>query len=146
MNHKALYDNSLERRDMLVYTNVLLEIFEAGGGACNVTYAATDNVVALSSKQYNDDVCFNDITLTANGKTTQARVVDRCNTCPPGGLGLSESLSDYFANTSIGARVLGGSWFFTDDSDATTTPSVTAAPSVTKTPSVISNSSVVLSR
>ncbi|KAH8113676.1 hypothetical protein DFH11DRAFT_1510138, partial [Phellopilus nigrolimitatus] len=52
--------------------------------------------------------CFKQISITANGKTANAQIVDKCPGCPYGGLDLTEGLFEYFAPTSVG--VLTGSW------------------------------------
>jgi hypothetical protein len=75
----------------------------------------------------NSPFCGKQITITCNGKTTQATIQDQvnflchpiyqilvlslplqCPGCPPGGLDMTEGLFEFFASTSVG--VLTGDW------------------------------------
>ncbi|KAH7924558.1 hypothetical protein BV22DRAFT_1013080 [Leucogyrophana mollusca] len=82
-----------------------------GLGACGKTNAPGDFIVALNSAQFGGGGdCFKSITITVNGKTTGAQIVDECPGCPFGGLDMSQGLFDFFASESVG--VLYGSWWF----------------------------------
>ncbi|KAJ3937025.1 MAG: RlpA-like double-psi beta-barrel-protein domain-containing protein-containing protein, partial [Lentinula lateritia] len=99
-----------------------------GLGACGQTNQPGDFIVALNSAQYNGgQYCFQMITITVGGKTTQAQIMDECPGCPYGGLDFSEGLFQFFASLDEG--VLTGSWNF--DSGATST---TETPTSTYTP------------
>ncbi|KAI0303369.1 hypothetical protein B0F90DRAFT_1567958, partial [Multifurca ochricompacta] len=54
--------------------------------------------------------CFKMISLTCNGKTTTAQIVDKCPGCGAGGLDLTEGLFQFFAPLSVG--VLHCDWTF----------------------------------
>ncbi|KAI5116837.1 hypothetical protein M0805_009607 [Coniferiporia weirii] len=82
-----------------------------GTTACGATYSNSDFVVALNGAQYGSGgYCYDSITISAEGKTTTAQIVDECPGCPYGGLDLTEGLFEYFADLSVG--VLSGSWNF----------------------------------
>jgi len=90
--------------------------YDVGVGACGKTNIASDFIVALNSAQYGGGYpgpsCFKTITMTYNGKTTQATIMDECPGCPYGGLDLSRGLFTFFAPESTG--VLYGTWSFND--------------------------------
>ncbi|KZT28170.1 hypothetical protein NEOLEDRAFT_1176313 [Neolentinus lepideus HHB14362 ss-1] len=92
--------------------NARLTWYDVGLGACGQTNVASDFVVALNADDfgagYPGPHCFQNIVITAEGKTATAQIVDKCPGCPEGGLDLSEGLFSYFANPSVG--VLTGSW------------------------------------
>ncbi|ETW85481.1 Non-catalytic module family EXPN protein [Heterobasidion irregulare TC 32-1] len=93
------------------FENARFTFYEDGLGACGKTNAPGDYIVALNSAQYaGGGHCFDMITITANGKTTQAQIVDECPGCPYGGLDFSEGLFDFFASEDAG--VIYGSWEF----------------------------------
>ncbi|KAG6888491.1 hypothetical protein C0995_007917 [Termitomyces sp. Mi166 len=87
-------------------------------GACGEWNVASDFIVALNSAQYGGGYpgphCFKQITMTYNGKTTTATIMDECPGCPYGGLDLSRGLFKFFASESVG--VLSGTWYFNDGS------------------------------
>ncbi|KAI5119460.1 hypothetical protein M0805_007194 [Coniferiporia weirii] len=79
--------------------------------ACGAFYQNSDFVVALDIDLYGTGQdSFRTITITAEGKTATAQIVDECPTCPNGGLDLTEGLFSFFADLSAG--VLTGSWNF----------------------------------
>ncbi|KAH8113644.1 hypothetical protein DFH11DRAFT_313762 [Phellopilus nigrolimitatus] len=103
-----LYD--LGKRD----DNARLTYYDitTGTTACGKNYKASDYVVALDGAEFGSGYpgphCFKQISITANGKTATAQIVDKCPGCPKGGLDLTEGLFEHFAPTSVG--VLTGSW------------------------------------
>jgi hypothetical protein len=105
-----------------------------GPGACGQTYQPNDYIVALNSAQYGSGSdCFKTITISANGKSTQAIITDECPGCPYGGLDLSTGLFDFFASESVGQ--LYGTWSFgSGGSDNPTTTQTTETPTTTWTP------------
>ncbi|KJA27177.1 hypothetical protein HYPSUDRAFT_106555, partial [Hypholoma sublateritium FD-334 SS-4] len=83
--------------------------YAAGLGACGKTNSASDFIVALNSAQYDGGAhCFETITITVNGETQSAQIVDECPGCPFAGLDFSAGLFTAFAPESVG--VLTGSW------------------------------------
>jgi hypothetical protein len=100
----------------------------AGSGACGVVFNSTDLVVSLNSAQYDNGAnCFKTVSITANGVTVQARVLDevrgktaqtprmfadilQCPGCQYAGLDLSPSLFQEFAPLDLGETI--GSWYF----------------------------------
>jgi len=129
----------LEKR----FDNARFTLYQTGLGACGNTNSNTDFIVALNTQQYGSGGhCFDMITISYGGKTSQAQIVDMCPGCPYGGLDFSPSLFDFFASESEG--VIYGSWTF--GSGETTTTSTTKAqstqtPSTSYTPSTTSHSS-----
>lgn len=59
-------------------------------------------IVAVNSAQYNQGNCGRQIWITANGKTTTAKIADECPTCSYGSLDLSRGLFNVFASESTG--------------------------------------------
>lgn len=99
------------------FDNAKFTFYDVGKGACGHTNQGSEFVVAVNSAQYGKDYpgphCFKEITITYNGKSAQASVVDECPGCPCGGLDLSRGLFDYLADENQG--VIYGSWWFNDD-------------------------------
>ncbi|KAG2154879.1 RlpA-like double-psi beta-barrel-protein domain-containing protein-containing protein, partial [Suillus clintonianus] len=80
-------------------------------GACGTFNNPGDFIVALNSCEFDGGShCFQTITLTVNGMSTQAQITDECPGCPCGGLDLSQGLFEFFAPTSVGE--LSGSWIY----------------------------------
>lgn len=93
------------------FSNARFTFYAAGLGACGKTNSDNDFIVALNQAQYGSGSdCFKEITITANGKTHGATIVDECPGCPYGGLDMSKALFDFFAAESLG--VITGSWDF----------------------------------
>ena len=107
--------NSVSGR-VTVNSNARLTWYEVGLGACGKVNVATDFIVAMNIPQFGPGYpgpnCGKTITITANGKTTKAKVMDKCPICPQGGLDLSRGLFNYFASLDVG--VLSGTWSFDD--------------------------------
>jgi len=96
---------SLEKR----FSNARFSFYQTGLGACGKYNNPGDFIVALNSAQYDaDSHCFDTITISYNGKSTQATIVDRCPGCPFGGLDLSEGLFSFLSNPSVG--IIYGEW------------------------------------
>ncbi|EIM90924.1 uncharacterized protein STEHIDRAFT_49221 [Stereum hirsutum FP-91666 SS1] len=65
----------------------------------------------LLEQQYGSGgYCGDSITISYQGKSTSATIVDECPGCPYGGLDLSPSLFSYFADESVG--VIYADWSF----------------------------------
>lgn len=77
--------------------------YDAGQGACGGTNSASDFIVAIDSSQWDGGShCYEMITISSGGKSTQAQIVDMCPGCPYGALDLSEGLFSYFADPNQG--------------------------------------------
>ncbi|KAH8117489.1 RlpA-like double-psi beta-barrel-protein domain-containing protein-containing protein [Phellopilus nigrolimitatus] len=100
------------------FSNARFTFYDVGLGACGKTNSPSDFIVALNTPQYGSGSpgpqCFKMISITYNGKTTQAQIMDECPGCPYGGLDMSDGLFDFFADASEG--VIYGTWEFTDGS------------------------------
>ncbi|KAK2460569.1 hypothetical protein APHAL10511_007039 [Amanita phalloides] len=137
----------LEKR----FEDAKFTFYDAGEGACGRSFTDQDFVVAINPMQYAGGVlCFQTITITANGKTTTAQIVDQCMGCPFAGLDLSRGLFEYFASSSMGK--IYGTWVLGDDTSPSPTttyviPSTTWSPShtqrKTKSSTSLSSSSTV---
>ncbi|KAL5494560.1 hypothetical protein ACEPAI_21 [Sanghuangporus weigelae] len=101
----------LEKR---AFDNARLTYYDITTGvtACGGTYSNSAQVVALNGEQfgsgYPGPYCGKEIRITANGKTYNANIVDKCPGCPYAGLDLTEGLFSEFASLDVG--VLTGSW------------------------------------
>ncbi|KAJ7110188.1 RlpA-like double-psi beta-barrel-protein domain-containing protein-containing protein [Mycena epipterygia] len=81
----------------------MLTGFFPTSGACGGTNSDSDFVVALNVPQWNNGAnCYKEITITYNGKTTNAQIVDECEHCPYEGLDFSPSLFSFFESTDVG--------------------------------------------
>lgn len=136
---------ALEKR----FDGARFTFYDAGLGACGRVNSGSDFVVAMNAAQYAGGAhCFQTITITANGKTTSAQVVDLCPGCPFAGLDLSRGLFNFFASESVG--VLQGSWNFgggapgapaSSKTTSTSTRATTAHPTPTSTPPTTTHTS-----
>ncbi|KIY68638.1 hypothetical protein CYLTODRAFT_395184 [Cylindrobasidium torrendii FP15055 ss-10] len=128
------------------FDNARWSFYDVGQGACGQVNVASDFIVALNSDQYGSGYpgpnCFKTISMTYNGKTTTATIMDQCPGCPYGGLDLSRGLFNFFADE--GAGIIYGTWSFSDGSGSSTptstsqytpppTSSTYEAPSTTST-------------
>jgi len=140
----------LEKR----FDNARFSFYAAGTGACGKVNSATDFIVALNSAQYGTgSYCFQMITISYGGKTTQAQIVDECMGCPYGGLDFSTSLFTYFASESAG--IIYGEWTFSSGASSSTSqpsststwtpPATTSSTAASHTTSSYSTSSTTTS-
>ncbi|KAF8968395.1 hypothetical protein BDZ97DRAFT_1916231 [Flammula alnicola] len=101
-------------------------------GSCGTFHTNADFTVAMNVAQMNDGLCYKNIKMTYNGKTTVASITDTCPGCPYGGLDLTEGLFQYFAPASVG--IIYGDWEL-DDGSAAPAPAPTPTPKPTPKPS-----------
>jgi hypothetical protein len=84
-------------------------------GACGAYLNDADFTVAMNQYQY-EGSCGKYVTITANGKTTQAKVVDLCpeggGNCHYGDMDMSPGLFAYFADLGTGKMPM--EWYFSD--------------------------------
>jgi hypothetical protein len=131
----AQRNTALEKR----FDGARFTYYAAGLGACGKVNIASDFIVALNAPQFEGGAhCFQTITITVNGKSTQAQIMDRCAGCDYGGLDFSSGLFDFFGSESLG--VLTGSWVFGDGAVSSSTTSTswtsTSQPPPSSTSSV----------
>ncbi|CAL1704219.1 unnamed protein product [Somion occarium] len=133
--------NVLERRAQ--FANARFTFYKAGLGACGQVNGNDDFIVAMNVPQFNEGHCFETITLSYEGKTTQAQVVDECMGCPFGAIDLSPGLFSFLTNGNMDAGAILGEWSFGkgDPPKPTTTstpppppPTTSHTPSTTSTP------------
>jgi len=103
--------------------------FAVGMGACGKQNSDDDFIVALNTPSWaGGSHCFDTITITVNGKTTQAQIVDRCVSCGSEDLDFSPGLFHYFGGTEA-QGVLHGSWHYGgEEPKPDPTPTTTKAP------------------
>ncbi|OSX64924.1 hypothetical protein POSPLADRAFT_1053727 [Postia placenta MAD-698-R-SB12] len=112
--------------------NARLSYYDAGQNACGSVDTDSDFIVALNTDQWSGgQYCYQTITISYGGKSTQAKITDECPGCPSGGLDLSRGLFDFFAPESQG--IIYGTWVFGDGAPPTTS-STWVAPSTIWTP------------
>jgi len=124
--------STLEKR----FDGARFSFYKAGLGACGKVNSESDFIVALNQQQFDSgDFCFKTITITYNGKSAQAQIVDRCVECPYGALDFSRGLFDYFASEDLG--YIYGSWNLGSGPTPTPKPEPTSTvvnPTPTPTP------------
>lgn len=109
--------------------------YAVGLGACGSYNVPSDFIVALNQAQfetggYPSSQCGRGITITYNGMSAHATVMDECPSggCNYGDLDMSEGLFTYFAPTSAGVFYM--EWFFDGEGAAPPQqqPTTTQAP------------------
>jgi hypothetical protein len=101
-------------------------------GNCGWQSSGTESVVALNTAQYGstDEIspyCGQTVTISYNGMTKQATVVDSCPTCFYGDLDLSKSLFSAFTGNDLDLGVIQIQWSFGTSNDV---PAVPTPPNV----------------
>ncbi|KAJ7489885.1 plant expansin [Mycena galericulata] len=119
VNHRELAKRAKGDVAKRNFSGARWTFYSTGLGACGGTNSDSDFIVALNQDTfgngYPSPYCWKMISMTYNGKTTQAQVVDSCPGCPsPGGLDLSPGLFSFFASQDDG--VIYGTWSFVDGS------------------------------
>ncbi|TFK16829.1 hypothetical protein FA15DRAFT_553809, partial [Coprinopsis marcescibilis] len=84
-------------------------------GACgtyigNADFVSSCGGFAQFGSGYPGPHCFETITMSYGGRTAQAVILDMCPGCPYGGLDLTPSLFQFFADP--GAGIIYGEWDF----------------------------------
>ncbi|TFK41690.1 hypothetical protein BDQ12DRAFT_678348 [Crucibulum laeve] len=86
-----------------------------GPGACGIQNSDDSYTVAINSPQYGGGSpgpnCFKSITISYNGKTAIATIMDECLGCPYGGLDLTPGLFRFFEPH---LDIVYGEWWFND--------------------------------
>ncbi|TFK65689.1 hypothetical protein BDN72DRAFT_772960 [Pluteus cervinus] len=117
------------------FDNARLSFFDPGASACGGFNTDADFIVALNIPQFDGDPghhCFEGITITYGGKTTQATITDRCGDCPYGGIDLSRGLFDFFASEDAG--IIYGTWNFGSGAPPPPSPSPPPPPPTSSSP------------
>ncbi|TGJ82238.1 hypothetical protein E0Z10_g6514 [Xylaria hypoxylon] len=83
--------------------------YQPGLGACGETNSDSENVVAMSPTEYQGN-CGKTITITKDGKTATAKVVDKCPSCASGAIDVSSVVFQSLADMSVGRTTV--SWSF----------------------------------
>ncbi|KAI1122162.1 RlpA-like double-psi beta-barrel-protein domain-containing protein-containing protein [Nemania abortiva] len=83
--------------------------YQPGLGACGETNSDSEAVVAMSPSQYTGN-CGKYITITKNGKTAKAKVVDKCPSCASGSIDVSSTVFQSLVDLSVGRTTV--SWSF----------------------------------
>jgi len=143
----GVYDRVLRRA-----SNAKFTYYNAGLGACGQTNTDSDYIVAMSPVHWVDrNPCGEVITISYNGKSAQATVVDKCMGCTPEELDLTPALFQHFSSLDpgkiFGDWVWGSSGGTPEPPVETTTPrppppaTTTSSTSTTVTPTSESESS-----
>jgi len=108
--------------------------FAVGLGACGKQNTDSDFIVALNTPSWaGGSHCFETVTITINGKTARAQIVDRCVSCGSEDLDFSPGLFHYFGGTEA-QGVMHGTWHYggeepkPDPVPTTTTTTTTTKP------------------
>ncbi|KAL5508759.1 hypothetical protein ACEPAG_4738 [Sanghuangporus baumii] len=110
------------------FTDARITFYNAGPGACGETNNDSEYIVSLTTEQWDNGAhCNQAITITANGKTTDAVIKDRCMGCPYKGLDLTPTLFSFFADQGLGH--IQGEWSFKDGGATNTSQPDSAASS-----------------
>ncbi|KAI0965462.1 RlpA-like double-psi beta-barrel-protein domain-containing protein-containing protein [Xylaria arbuscula] len=83
--------------------------YQPGLGACGETSTDSEAVVALSTSQY-DGNCGKTMTITKDGKTATAKVVDKCMSCASGSIDVSSTVFQSLVDLSVGRTTV--TWSF----------------------------------
>ncbi|KAL5494553.1 hypothetical protein ACEPAI_14 [Sanghuangporus weigelae] len=95
------------------FTDARITFYNAGLGACGETNNDSEDILALTTEQWDNGAhCNQVVTITANGKTKDAVIKDRCMGCPYKGLDLTPTLFSFFADQGLGH--IQGEWSFKD--------------------------------
>jgi hypothetical protein len=83
--------------------------FTPGLGACGLYNSSSDPIVALSAPDFdpstpdgnpnNNPLCDKKILITQNGRSTSARIVDRCASCKAGDILETQAVEDALGNS-----------------------------------------------
>jgi hypothetical protein len=94
--------------------------FETGLGACGITNVDSDFIVAISMIRFDavstgnsntNPLCGKSVSITFNGVTETATIVDRCTGCADNSLDMTPGLFQKFASLDVG-RIHGIDWHF----------------------------------
>jgi len=115
--------------------------YAVGMGACGKQNIDSDFVVALNTPSWaGGSHCFEMVTITINGVTNQAQIVDMCESCGPEDLDFSSGLFHYFGGTDA-QGVMYGTWSFGSNPVPTTTTTEQPTPSSTSISTLPSSTS-----
>ncbi|ETW87242.1 hypothetical protein HETIRDRAFT_406954 [Heterobasidion irregulare TC 32-1] len=121
-------------------------VFTPGDSACGGFYTASDFIVALNIHDWDNGAhCYKMITITVNGKSTQAQIVDECLGCPPGGLDFSPAIFRFYDHVIDG--IIEGSWSYNDgdgnDGSASTSKIPPSSSKTSLAPTISAKSSTL---
>jgi len=101
--------------------------FDTGLGACGHVNVPSDFIVAISQLQWEGGKhCGEAITITANGKTAHATIMDECMGCEFNNIDLTNGLYGFFDPTFVGTFT--GDWEFGSGGPAPPPPPKKSAP------------------
>ncbi|KAI1756410.1 RlpA-like double-psi beta-barrel-protein domain-containing protein-containing protein [Xylaria castorea] len=99
-----LYNNSSVAAQSQSFTGDIT-YYQPGLGACGETNSDSDAVVAMSPEQYTGN-CGKSITITKDGKTATAKVVDKCPACASGSIDVSSTVFESLVDLSVGRTTM----------------------------------------
>ncbi|RWA07987.1 hypothetical protein EKO27_g7115 [Xylaria grammica] len=83
--------------------------YQPGLGACGQTNSDSENVVAMSPSEFQGN-CGKTITITKDGKTATAKVVDKCPSCASGSIDVSSTVFQSLVDLAVGRTTV--TWSF----------------------------------
>ncbi|KAL0951149.1 hypothetical protein HGRIS_007883 [Hohenbuehelia grisea] len=118
-------------------SNARFTWFDTGLGACGGVNSPGDHVVAMSKLDWDGGAhCGKTVTITIEGKSTQATIVDECMGCPSGALDFTTGLFKFF-HPNLGDGTLYGEWSYGSAAappEPKPTPKPTPKPSPSPSP------------
>jgi len=106
-------------------------------GSCGSMLHNSDFVVAMNQVQYDQSMCGQPLSITANGKTVQAVVMDMCPTgggnCNYGDMDLSTGLFQALADLGVGKMAIEWNWGGSAPPPPPTTSAYVPPPTTTST-------------
>ncbi|KAF7289192.1 hypothetical protein MIND_01380300 [Mycena indigotica] len=116
------------------HTGIRMTNYYAGLGACGEWNNDQQYIVAISHLNYNNgQYCGKEISISYQGKTANAKIVDECMGCPEWGLDLSQSLFGHFVGgvqNDLNVGVINADWSFVDDNSDENQKSTAKASSI----------------
>ncbi|KAI5927081.1 RlpA-like double-psi beta-barrel-protein domain-containing protein-containing protein [Camillea tinctor] len=90
-----------------------LTFYAPGLGACGSYNTDAEAVVALSAAQFvNSNPCGKTITITKDGKTATATVVDKCPVCADTAIDVTTTVFQSLVSLDVGRTTV--TWYFND--------------------------------
>ncbi|TBU66044.1 hypothetical protein BD310DRAFT_38829 [Dichomitus squalens] len=117
-------DGHIQKR----FDNTRFTYFEVGQNACGGFDHDNDFIVALTALQWDGGShCYEEITISYQGKSTKAKITDECEECPYAAIDLSPGLFSFLAG-GLDAGEVYGQWSFGGGDPPTPTTSSTPPP------------------
>ncbi|TBU66043.1 hypothetical protein BD310DRAFT_38831 [Dichomitus squalens] len=113
--HRDLAVNLSERDGHVQkrFDNTRFTYFPVGVNACGSFDHDSDFIVALNTHQWDGGShCYEEITITYQGKSAKAKITDECEECPWAAIDLSPGLFQYLVPGGLPVGEVYGEWVF----------------------------------